>query len=252
LAQAKKSAKKEPRKPRYQELADDLRAAILRGDYPNPAQFPTETSLCAQYGVSRFTVREALRSLQAEGLIQRRRGSGTVVQPASARGGALLQPLSNVSEILQYARDSKYVFTPRGMTLLPRKLAIQAGHDQGERWFHFSGLRSSRDKSEVIAVTDTYVHRDLEAAARQVEPNEATIFRQLERLAGVKVTQVTQDIQAVAANGTVAAALNVPRRSPCLRILRSYLDAKGRTLEMSVSYHPGERFAYSMHIDVGK
>ncbi|MHA4875136.1 GntR family transcriptional regulator, partial [Enterococcus faecium] len=77
------------RKPRYLEVAEDLRAQIAAGAFPQAEQFPTEAVLCRTYGVSRFTVREALRTLQQEGLIQRRRGSGTVIQPAAARGGAL-------------------------------------------------------------------------------------------------------------------------------------------------------------------
>lgn len=238
------------RKPRYQELADDLRASILRGDYPDPSQFPTESVLCARYGVSRFTVREALRALQSEGLIQRRRGSGTIVQPASARGGALHQPLSNVGEILQYARDTRYLFTVRNIAPLPRKLAAHVGVAPAGRWYHFRGLRTREGEAEPIALTDAYVHPDLETAAREIRPNESTIFRQLERLAGVKIANVTQDIQAVPASGPIAAELGIRRRSPCLRILRSYLDAQGRVLEISVSHHPGDRFAYSMHIDV--
>lgn len=238
------------RKPRYQEIAEDLRAGILRGDYSDPVQFPTETALCARYGISRFTVREALRSLQTEGLIQRRRGSGTVIQPASARGGALHQPLSNVGEILQYARDTKYLFTAHGTGLLPKKLAVHIGAAAGGRWFHFRGLRTRPGQAEPIALTDAYIHPDLEAAAREIRPNEATIFRQLERLSGVKIASVTQDIQAVPASGPVAAELGIPRRSPCLRILRCYRDAAGRTLEISASHHPGDRFAYSMHIEV--
>ena len=240
------------RKPRYQELAEDLRAGILRGDYPDPAHFPTESVLCARYGVSRFTVREALRALQNEGLIQRKRGSGTVIQPASARGGALHQPLSNVGEILQYARDTKYNFTAMGKTTLPKKLSMHIAEPVGGRWFHFRGLRNGSGSAEPIALTDAYIHPDLEAAARDIRPNEDTIFRQLERLAGVKIATVTQDIQAVAASGIVANELGIPRRSPCLRILRCYLDKDGRILEISASHHPGERFAYSMHIEVDK
>lgn len=224
----------------------------MRGDYPDPANFPTESVLCARYGVSRFTVREALRALQNEGLIQRRRGSGTVIQPASARGGALHQPLSNVGEILQYARDTKYLFTALGTTPLPKKLAVHIAEPAGGHWHHFRGLRTSPGQAEPIALTDAYIHPDLEDVAREIKPNEDTIFRQIERLAGVKIARVTQDIQAVAASGTVAAELHIPRRSPCLRILRCYLDAKERILEISASYHPGDRFAYSMHIEVDR
>lgn len=244
------AAKAPARKPRYRELADDLRAAIGRGEFFENDQFPTETVLCARYGVSRFTVREALRALQGEGLIQRRRGSGTVVQPAAARGGALHQPLSNVAEILQYARDTRYLFEPLGEAGLPRDIAEQLGIPASGRWHHFRGLRTAPGQPDPIALTDAYIHADLAGAARQVKPNEETIFRQLERLAGVKVTRVTQDIQAVPASATVAAALGVARRAACLRILRCYLDESGRVIEISASHHPGDRFAYAMHIEV--
>lgn len=238
------------RKPRYQELAEDLRASILRGDFPELANFPTESVLCTRYGVSRFTVREALRTLQNEGLIQRRRGSGTVVRPASARGGALHQPMANVDEILQYAKDSKYLFTLEGETTLPKKLAAHIGAAPGSRWSHFRGLRVRDGQKGPIALTDAYIHSDFRDAAAYINLEEPTLFRQLERLGKVKVATVTQDIQAVPANGDVAEALGIARRNACLRIVRCYVDAAGRVLEMSCTYHPGERFAYTMHIDV--
>jgi len=238
------------RKPRYIELADDLRARILRDEFPQAEQFPTEIMLCGQYGVSRFTVREALRTLQSEGMIQRKRGSGTVIQSAAARGGALHQPLSNVNEILQYARDTHVVFERGVSVALPRNLAQQIGAPSGGKWAQFRGIRSGRDAERPIALTEAYIHPDLAEAASAIDLAEPTLFRQLERLARVKIARVTQDIQAVAATAEMAAALGVARRSPCLRILRCYVDTDGRVIEISVSHHPGDRFAYSMHIEV--
>jgi GntR family transcriptional regulator len=238
-----------PIKPRYQELAEELRGEITRGVYA-PDGFPTESELCKRYSVSRFTVREALRTLQAEGLIARKRGSGTVIQPAAARGGALHQPLSNFGEILQYARDTRASFVSSGEGPLPRAIAEQIGIMAGGRWTRFHGLRTATGSSEPIAATDAYVHESLREAAAKVTPQEETIFRQLERLAGVKIVEVTQDIQAVAASADVARELGVPKRSPCLRILRCYRDASGQILEISASHHPGDRFAYAMHIEV--
>ncbi len=249
MTQAQAEKPNAPRKPRYLELADDLRAQIMDGRLAADA-FPTESILCARYEVSRFTVREALRTLQTEGLIARRRGSGTVVQPAAARGGALHQPLSNVREILQYARDTSFAFHRDGTARIPRKLADEIGGDLSGRWACFRGIRTSNDGAKPIAVTDAYVHPDLSAAADRVDTKGDTIFRQIEQIADVRIARVTQDIQAVAATAAIAAALNVTRRGPCLRILRCYIDESGRTIEISASHHPGDRFAYNMHIEV--
>lgn len=237
------------RKPRYLELADELRSEVVRGAFRDG--FPTENILCARFGVSRFTVREALRTLSGEGLIQRRRGSGTVIQPAAARGGALHQPLSNVGEILQYARDTHFAFARDGVAKLPPKLIEEIGAPLATgKWPHFRGLRSNSNGDRPIAVTDAYIHPDLAAVADEIDPAGQTIFRQLETLAKLKIARVTQDIQAVPATAAVAAALGVARRSACLRILRCYLDQSGRVVEISASHHPGDRFAYNMHIEV--
>jgi GntR family transcriptional regulator len=236
-------------KPRYKELADELREEILRGQYKADV-FPTESDLCKRYAVSRFTVREALRALQSEGLIARKRGSGTMIQPAAARGGALHQPLSNVGEILQYARDTRAEFAALGQGPLPRIYAEQIGLVAGGQWSRFRGLRRRLDSSEPLAFTEAYVHESLRAIAEKIDTSEDTLFRQIENLARIKIVKVTQDIQAVAAPSDVAKALGLAKRTPCLRILRCYHDATDRILEVSASHHPGDKFAYSMHIDV--
>ena len=238
-----------PATPRYKQLAEELRGEIARGVHTSDS-FPTESDLCKRYSVSRFTVREALRALQGEGLIARKRGSGTVIQPAAARGGALHQPLSNFGEILQYARDTRASFVSSGEGPLPREIAEQLGILAGGSWTRFHGLRTSAGSSQPIAATDAYVHESLRAAAAKVSPSEETIFRQLERHGGIKIVEVTQDIQAVPASAEIARELGVAKRSPCLRILRCYKDASGQILEISASHHPGDRFAYAMHIEV--
>jgi DNA-binding GntR family transcriptional regulator len=243
------------RKPRYQLLAESLRADLLAGAFTAEHPFPTETQLCALHGLSRFTVREALRALQAEGLIKRRRGSGTHVQPASARRGALHQPLSNVAEILQYAEGTAIRFAALPPAPLPRSIADtlpaagQAPDTRAGHWAHFRGVRRDAD-GRAIALTDAWLHPDLGKAAARLDLAGKTIFRQIEALAGLQVARVTQDIQAVAASAEIAEQLAIPRRAPCLRILRCYHDGDGRLFEISASHHPGDRFAYQMHIDV--
>jgi DNA-binding FadR family transcriptional regulator len=62
-------------------LAGELVQRIVRGQYAPGSAMPSEPALCEAYSVSRATVREAVKLLQEKGLVQVRRGSGTVVNP---------------------------------------------------------------------------------------------------------------------------------------------------------------------------
>lgn len=60
--------------PGYEQIAEQLREAISSGTLPRGTRLPTENQLAAQLGMSRATVREALRALSAEGLISTTKG----------------------------------------------------------------------------------------------------------------------------------------------------------------------------------
>ena len=64
--------------PKYQIVADALRDGIREGRYQKT--LPTEQTLCAQFQVSRQTVRQALSLLETEHLIDRRQGSGSHIR----------------------------------------------------------------------------------------------------------------------------------------------------------------------------
>ena len=68
-------------RPAYEELADALRARILGGELQPGDRLPVEPELSAHYGVSRSTVREALRVLSSQHLVTTTRGvsGGTFV-----------------------------------------------------------------------------------------------------------------------------------------------------------------------------
>lgn len=64
---------------RTQLVREQLEAAITRGTFPAGARLPSERELVEQFGVSRVSVREALRSLEALGMIEIQRGRGSFV-----------------------------------------------------------------------------------------------------------------------------------------------------------------------------
>lgn len=68
--------------PVYQQVANVLRAAIIRQDGDRPVRLPNEEQLAATHGVARGTIRQALRVLAQEGLIRQARRRGTLTVPA--------------------------------------------------------------------------------------------------------------------------------------------------------------------------
>ena len=67
-----------------QQVREQLLAAIERGDYPPGAMLPSERALCATFGVSRVSVREAIAGLDAMGLITVQQGRGAFVREGVA------------------------------------------------------------------------------------------------------------------------------------------------------------------------
>jgi GntR family transcriptional regulator len=67
--------------PLYRQLAEDLRARILAGEFPPTGPMPTEAQLSERYRASRITVRHALAMLDQEGLVHREQGRGSFVRP---------------------------------------------------------------------------------------------------------------------------------------------------------------------------
>ena len=72
------------REPHHRRVFQELLAKIASGRYAASGKLPSEAQLGERFGVSRPTVGRALKDLQAQGLIERRAGSGTFLDPGSA------------------------------------------------------------------------------------------------------------------------------------------------------------------------
>jgi GntR family transcriptional regulator len=99
--------------PAYQQIADDLRAAITAGRYPVGDRLPVERELARQYGVTAMTVRHGLDVLRAEGVIvsHEKRGHFVAKLPGADDGKAhsaeyfeVMAALRAVQEELRKAR----------------------------------------------------------------------------------------------------------------------------------------------------
>ena len=91
---------------RYEQVAEQIRKLISSGALKPGDKLPSERELCVQLGVGRSSVRDAVRTLQAMGILEPRQGHGTVVRDPAA--DALVVPLRRrrhqISELLEVRR----------------------------------------------------------------------------------------------------------------------------------------------------
>ncbi len=71
-----------------EEVTKQLRGMIQSGEWPLQEKIPAEPELMASLGVSRGTLREAIKALAHSGMLEGRRGDGTYVRAKSEIPGA--------------------------------------------------------------------------------------------------------------------------------------------------------------------
>ncbi len=90
--------------PLHKAIYEVLRDGILQGNYQHGERLPSEAALCEHFDTSRITIAKAIHSLQREGLVTRRAGSGTYIQlpqPVAGHQFGILIPELGSTEIFE-------------------------------------------------------------------------------------------------------------------------------------------------------
>lgn len=229
--------------PRYQQIADELIAKIGTGTYPVGGLLPTEMELCAQYGISRSTVREALRRLRDAGLISRHRRTGTKVisqlPPAIYR-----QPTNSIGDLLQYADETRIQLLSEKRVICDAQLAGLLECREGHAWLRLNTLRTVPNDPRPICMTTAYVDAGLPDIDKHLETVAGPISAMLERTYGIRIARIEQSIQAIRLGKRQAALLRADAGGPALLAVRRYYRENGTLIEHSSAVHPGDRFTY--------
>ncbi len=156
--------------PAYQQVANQLQELIMKGTLAVGERLPAEGEMAVQFGVSRSTVREALRGLSSQSLVQTKRGvnGGTfVAEPSAEHVQTYLETtigllsgadVVSVDEILE-ARE--LIEVPSA-----RLAALRGGEEQRQR------LKASLDTgAEVDLAADFEGHRDFHVAVMEASGN---------------------------------------------------------------------------------
>jgi DNA-binding GntR family transcriptional regulator len=231
--------------PRYQLLASKFRKAIASGQYAVGDHLPTEIEICQQHNVSRFTAREAMRILRESGLVERRRGVGTIVI-ATNSVPAFEQALGSVDDLLQYAQDARLsVLTYEKKS---HAAAPLADADLGQAYVEVTGLRRASKRAKAIGYARIYIRAEVAPSRKEMEALASAITSRIEQSSGLRITRIEQTIAARPLSEREAEALGAEIGMSALVIRRSYFDDSGRLVVLSDTAHPAGRFVYQQTI----
>lgn len=232
--------------PLYAQIKDTLRDRILNGTYAPHSQMPSEHELCALFGVSRITVRQALGDLQKEGLVFRLHGKGTFVsKPKAFQNVTSLQGFAEAMssmgyEIVNQLRSFRIIKADRHVA---QRLNLPEGAPVAE--IH----RVRMLNREPVSLELTWVPEALGKRLANADLATRDIFLILENDCGVPLGHADVSIDAILADDDIARALRVEDGSPVLRIERLTHDASGNPIDYEYLYFRGDAFQYRLRVD---
>ena len=230
--------------PRYRRIEQALReriAALRPGD-----ELPSDAELCAEFGVSRMTARNAMQRLAEEGLVVRQPGRGSyVAEPPVHRRANRLMTFSR--EMERRGRTASSRLLSRNVRPSTPDEAARLGLPSGEPVVAIRRVRCA-DETPIAIETVALDGRvaDVVMAADLVHGS----LHEALAAAGHALRRGTATISAESASAEDGTLLGIREGDPLLVERRVIVDTHGHRLESTESRYPGDRYALDVWFDV--
>lgn len=236
--------------PKHSLVAHALASEIQGGKYRIGDSLPSEPDLSTRFGVSRHTVRAALRNLSDLGLIGSQQGVRTQVLETRLVS-RYTHAFSSAEDLLQYATTTRVRVLDREEVKVDAEMAPHLGCKAGEHWWRVRTVRSEPAGGAVIAYSEIHIPLAFGAVLEETAKSREPIFSLIERRFHLTIAEIRQDLAVVSAlEPHEAQALRVPVNSPAMEITRRFYARDNRVLEVARSVHPSELFKYSMRVQL--
>ncbi|MGA4841814.1 GntR family transcriptional regulator [Streptomyces sp. G45] len=226
------------RQPEYQRIAAELRAGIEAGEYGPGERLPGENDLMATHGVARMTARQALALLQAEGLVEARKGAGVFVRdfrPIRRRGIERLAHTQWGSGRSIWAADvgeRDLVVDSVGVTEEAAPAAVAGVLELGDEDRVCVRRRRFVLDGKPVLLSVSYLPMDLVGGTPITRPDTGPggTYARLEEL-GHRPVRFREEIRSRMPNGEESAQLNMAPGTPVMLVGRTAYDEQGRAVE---------------------
>jgi GntR family transcriptional regulator len=222
--------------PLWAQVLADLRERLSAGEFTE--SFPTDSELVATYDVSRHTVREAVRRLHGEGLLDRERGRGTTVRsPMIAQPTGQLYSLFASIEAQGYHQRSEVVALERRQDA---RAAKQLGLRDGASMLHLRRIRFADDTP--IALDELWLPDTYSEALLGVDFEHTALYDELATL-GVRPTSGWERLHPAVADAPARRALGL-RAGQAVFLVERYTEFDGTPLEWRLTTIRGDHYAF--------
>lgn len=222
----------------YIKIHNQMREQIKQGQWKEGQKIPSERNLADRYNVSRMTARAAINSLVADGLLERRVGSGTYVSVSKIK--EKLNGLASFTETVEKLGkhpSSKLVayYTKNANSSEVDKLQLQAG----EKVLVLERVRYA-DQVPICYEQASIPNR----IADQLNKESITshLYQSLEEEGILQVAYADQTISASWANEAMADLLEINRGDPILSLRQVTYSQTGQAFEYVRSKYVGDRY----------
>jgi GntR family transcriptional regulator len=222
--------------PVYKRIQGGIRKRIDASELKPGDLVPSERELARTHKVSLMTARHALAGLEREGVVERRRGAGTFVAA----------PKIHFNKLMSYTEHmSSRGLSPRSRVLEAKviedesEVAARLGLPATSSLVKIERLRETGD--DPFALETCYLPAKEFAALVTAPLGRTSLFATLKHDYGVELAYADEEVDATAAEATVAELLGVARGASVLRIRQVIYSTKGKATIYGVGFYRSER-----------
>jgi len=231
--------------PLYVQIRDSLRRQILDGSYEVHARLPSENEMMNTFGVSRITIRQALRDLHNEGLVFSAQGKGTFVSKPKAVQN--VQRLEGFGEAMaaQGFEASARVLSIQQMKA-PKAVVAALDLQPGDDVVEVKRVRYLNRSP--VCIDDSYFPMDIGRKMFSLDLS-GDIFPLLENFFGIPLGGADIGLDATLADEEAQQYLNLKTGEAILRVERLTHDQNGRPIDFEYLCYRGDSYKYQFRID---
>ncbi|MDR0787146.1 MAG: GntR family transcriptional regulator [Gemmatimonadota bacterium] len=231
--------------PRHEQISSWLREGIDSGTWGPDARLPSENELCETFSVSRVTIRRALQTLEADGVIYRRHGLGSFVCPRKMAQG-LVRLTDFAQDMLRAGKVPTSEVLHRAYEASPAEIAENLALSPGDPVLRIDRLRMG--DQEPIAFDRTWIPPFYAQLIEGGDLTGETLYQLLEREHGIPVLSGRYRIAAESAGAEIAERLQVPPGTALLVLERMTRTVGDRAIYFQRRVYRADRMSYELEV----